>query len=212
MRFGVASPTSPKRSHNERRSAHAILFVMAATRSRITAEEYLALPHDEPPWLEYFRGEVIEKPLPNADHSEITVTLIRRFGAHADTHGGRVHTEARTRFDDSLEGPSFMLPDISYYVPGTRFRDGQMLLPPALGIEVRSPGQSNAYYTDRVGYFLDHGVSEVWVVDPARQSVSRYVAGIEAEVVGSGRLESHAAPGFAVDVEELFSGLDDEIA
>jgi Uma2 family endonuclease len=87
-----------------------------------------------------------------------------------------------------------------------------MLLPPALGIEVRSPGQSNAYYAERVAYFLDHGVSEVWVVDPARHSVARHALGRDPEVVTGGQVESLAAPGFAVDVEQLFAGLDDEIA
>ena len=42
---------------------------------RISADDYLALPECGPPWLEYIRGEAVEKPVGNAFHFQVVANM-----------------------------------------------------------------------------------------------------------------------------------------
>jgi Uma2 family endonuclease len=45
------------------------------TRTRVSIDEFLAMPETEPP-SELIDGEVVQKAIPNDDHGEITSWLI----------------------------------------------------------------------------------------------------------------------------------------
>src|SRR5437899_1146302 len=105
------------------------------TRQRLTVDEYLAIPEpDEPPYLEYVRGEVVEKPVPNVEHGKMVVRSLRKLGDWSDLNGGEIGTEGRARFADP-DDPRFLLPDISFYRRGAVYRDGQLYRAPTLSIE-----------------------------------------------------------------------------
>jgi Uma2 family endonuclease len=110
-----------------------------AIATRPSVQEYLAFPFSDQ--LEYIRGEVLEKPMGNADHGVIASFIFKCFLDYVAHFGGQAGIEGRARFLDP-DDPRFMLPDLSLYRRGMRFREGQMLLPPTIAAEVRSPDQT----------------------------------------------------------------------
>ncbi|MCU0513859.1 MAG: Uma2 family endonuclease [Anaerolineae bacterium] len=71
---------------------------------------------------------------------------------------------------------------------------------PNLAVEVASPGQSNAYFTQLVGEYLAAGSEEVWVIYPARRQVVQYRRSEDAP--------RFYQPGDLLDVSALFPGLE----
>ncbi|MFN0144976.1 MAG: Uma2 family endonuclease, partial [Dehalococcoidia bacterium] len=140
------------------------------TTTRISVAEYLALPEDGPPWLEYIDGAVTEKPVPDASHSLIEGRFAGNFGSYAESHGGRAGAEGRSRFHESPD-PPYMLPDLSFFRRGMRYREGRMLLPPTLAVEIRSPGQTIESQRERCRFYLTHGAEEAWLVIPETRTI-----------------------------------------
>lgn len=182
-----------------------------ALKTRVTVEEYLALPEDGPPWLEYICGEVVEKPVGDLEHTTVQARFVIRLEPHRQEHGGRTGTEGRSRFDDP-DDPRYMLPDVSFFRRGARLRDGRLMLPPTFAVEIRSPGQTANTQRERCRYYLAHGVEEAWLVDPHRGTIEVFDGERDGVVYTSGAVSSSALPGFSVEIEALFEGLDDEYA
>jgi Uma2 family endonuclease len=181
------------------------------TKTRMSVAEYLALPADEPPWLEYIDGEVVEKPLPKKKHSKLAARLVRRLGDYEDRRGGSTHVEGRSHFEDQRD-QRFLLPDVSFFRSGTRIGPDEAMLPPSLAVEIRSPGQTLRYHRDRARYFREHGVEEAWIVDPDARSIEVWDGVRDGRVFDRGDVTSTALDGFSVDIETLFAGLENEIA
>jgi Uma2 family endonuclease len=181
------------------------------TKPRVSVEEYLALPEEGPPWLEYIRGEVVEKPVGNANHFQLASRLVALLERFRELHGGRSGVEGRSRFADP-DDPRFMLPDISFFKKGMRYREGLMLFPPTLALEVRSPGQSMNYQRQRADYYLSHGVEEAWIIDYDPQRIEVRHADGSVRTAADGVVRSVALAGFEVDFAWLFADIDDEYA
>ncbi|MFN0094953.1 MAG: Uma2 family endonuclease [Dehalococcoidia bacterium] len=185
---------------------------MPATATRISIEEYLALPEDGPPWLEYIDGEVVEKPVGTATHMEIIARLLELLFQYRRRVGGRTGPDGRSRFDDPIN-PRAMLPDVSFFRRGARLShpDGT-LHPPTSAVEVRSPGQTMAHQRARASYYRNHSVEEVWLVDADNRLVEVWDAGRDGEIFTTGTLTSTALPGFEADIVELFTDLTPDFA
>ena len=83
---------------------------MAITQRRMTLEEFLQLPEEEPA-LEYWEGEVIQKVAPQGQHGILQLEfggLLSRFAKPRKL--ARVFTELRSTYS----GASFV-PDIAVY-------------------------------------------------------------------------------------------------
>ncbi len=186
-------------------------MVTMITKTRMSIAEYLALSDDEPPWLEYIGGEVVEKPLPNIDHGIVAGRLARVLGNFEVEAGGQTVVEVRSRFDDP-DDPRYMLPDVSFFRRGTRMRDGRMGLSPTLAIEIRSPGQTLAFLRSRCRYYLDHGVEEAWIIEPEAGRLEVWDGERDGIVVSAGEVRSSSLPGFSLLPTALFTGLEAEYA
>lgn len=81
--------------------------------------------------------------------------------------------------------------------------------PVDLVVEIISPSNS---YTDRnqkKKKYLEFGVTEYWIVDPANQTIEIYTpaAGQDIPVLylsGNGRVQSNAIPSLSFELKELF--------
>ena len=180
-----------------------------ATKMRTPVEDYLALPMSDQ--LEYIRGEVLEKPMGNADHGVLASFVIKCFLDYIARFGGRSGIEGRSRFPDSQD-PRYMLPDLSLYRRGMRFREGLMFLPPTITAEVRSPDQTMANQRERCRYYIVHGVEEAWLIDPVGHVFEVFDSGRDAAVLTGGVFASSALNGLELNLDEMFAQLDTEEA
>ena len=181
------------------------------TNTRVRVEDYLALPEDGPPWLEYIDGEVVEKPVGSQTHGDIQAQFAFHLTHHQRRAGGRVKVDARSRFPDPGD-PRFMLPDISFFRGGQRVKVEGMGVAPTFAIEIRSDGQSIEKQRERCRYYLAHGVEEAWLVDFDRHAIEVFDAERDGFAYVTGVVRSSSLRGFAISIEELFTGADDEWA
>ena len=79
--------------------------------------------------------------------------------------------------------------------------------PPDLAIEVLSPSQSMAHFTDKIHFYLLNGVRLVWVIDPIAAEVVVLTPDREAVTLTAGDTldGGEVLPGFSVKVADIFA-------
>jgi Uma2 family endonuclease len=185
---------------------------MAVTRDRLSLEQFLHLPEEEPA-LEFEDGLVTRKVSPRGRHSRLQYKLAERINLAAEPPRlAMAFPELRTTF-----GGSSPVPDVSVYswdrVPRTAsgkladdFRE-----PPDLVIEIVSPRQGVNALIRRCLRFVERGVSIAALVDPEDESVSVFRQGAEPlSLRGADQLDlSVVVPGLRLNLQELFESLYD---
>ncbi len=175
----------------------------------MTAEEFAQLPDDGKRY-ELVRGVVLEMSHPSREHGEVAVRVAVLIGRWNDVgRTGRVRVESGfvlQRGPDTVRGP-----DISFV---RRDRDGDVDGPwvkhgPDLAVEIRSPGDRKGEIEDRVADYLRAGTALVWIVDPAKRTVTVRRPGARDEVLrGDDEVGGRdVLPGFATTVREMFADL-----
>lgn len=176
-------------------------------RHTVTVEEYLALP-EEPPYLEYVDGEVIEKAMPNRDHGAIAEELALHLGPYRRRRGGMSGPEIRVAFDADGRR-EFRLPDYAYWAPSKPQGSETMALPPTLAVEIRSPDESLRGLQAKCRYYRRHGVDVAWLIDPGARTVAVFEGERDGEVLsGDAVLESSFLPSFRLRLIDMFAALD----
>ncbi|MGE0599768.1 MAG: Uma2 family endonuclease [Dehalococcoidia bacterium] len=170
--------------------------------ARMTPEEYLALP-EEKPYLEYVDGVVLQKPMPDEEHSE----LARELAYHLTVwlkkkKRGRAGIEARARLGDL---PNYRLPDISYWKPG--IARGEQA-PPTLAAEIRSRGQTLAELRRKCEFLRSTGVEACWLIDPVSRTAELY-EGRKKSGTNVDTLTAACLPDFELSLSDLFAILDE---
>jgi Uma2 family endonuclease len=132
-----------------------------AVRTAIPVEEYLrtAYEHDR----EYVRGEVVERGMPNDDHSKVQVAFVLVFGPLRLTKNLHVRTELRNRLAEDL----VRIPDVAVYSPAPF--EQVPTTPPLVAIEILSPDERVRVLLEKCDEYHRWGVKHVWVVDPERR-------------------------------------------
>jgi Uma2 family endonuclease len=164
-----------------------------------TAEELLAA--GDIGRCELVRGEIIMMSPAGAAHGRITneiAYLLTRFVKERDLGG---IFAAETGFQIASRPDTVRAPDVAFVSkerlatePARGFWQG----PPDLAVEVLSPGDTAGEMQAKVQDWLGAGTSQVWVVDPARRTVSVYRPTAPMEVF---------AGSDEVNAEDLFPGL-----
>ncbi|MBE9168490.1 Uma2 family endonuclease [Pleurocapsales cyanobacterium LEGE 06147] len=149
---------------------------MVTTPSKpITLEEFLALPETKPA-SEYIDGKIIQKPMPQGEHSTIQGELIIALnGALKPQKIARAFPELRCTF-----GGRSIVPDVTVFtwnrIP--RQDNGRIAnafnIEPDWTIEILSPEQSQTKVTKNILHCLDNGTQLGWLIDPKEQSVLVY--------------------------------------
>lgn len=182
------------------------------TQTRMTLEEFLALPETKP-YREFVRGEVIPKAMPNTKHSTIVSELIFALKRYQrEKRSVRVDTELRhlSRDEDRV-----YLPDVSLTrrerLPAGGVGD-PVEVAPDFAIEVLSPGDRAGDVLEKVDFYMRIGVGLAWLVDPEGQHVTVYRPGEAPEVVRAPATldASPVAEGLTVSLEELFAALPED--
>src|SRR5437763_621158 len=183
---------------------------MAFTQ-RLTLDEFLALPDEEPALELEPDGTVVQKVPPQGQHSRLQFALCQRINGFAE--GRRLalaFPELRVVF-----GGAAYVPDVSVFrrerIPRTLEGDiaNVFEVAPDIAIEIVSPEQSTNALVRRCVWYVDNGVERALLVDPADRSVLRFSKGAaprahrldEALDFGSVLAEFHLTVG------ELFAAL-----
>lgn len=142
----------------------------------LTLEEFLKLPETEPA-SEYIDGRIIQKPMPQGEHSAIQTELAPAINlAVKHNQIARAFAELRCTFS----GRS-IVPDISVFLWGriTRQENGGVKnifsIAPDWSIEILSPDQSQTKVTKNILHCLKYGTQMGWLIDPAEKSVFVYL-------------------------------------
>lgn len=177
-----------------------------AVTFKVTLEDFMRMP-DTKPASEYACGEAVQKPMPDVPHSAIQMYLgVVLFQFLAQTGLGRVFSDLRCIFGPAGRERVFV-PDLTYvareHLPSGRF----LYAAPDLAIEILSPDQPMARFSDKIQFYLLNGVRLVWVIDPADGTVAVLAPGQEARVLSAGGTldGGDVLPGFTVAVDEIFA-------
>ena len=149
---------------------------MVTTSSKlITLEEFLTLPETKPA-SEYIDGKIIQKPMPQGEHSTIQGELIIALnGILKPQKIARAFPELRCTF-----GERSIVPDITVFTCNRipRQDNGRIAnafnIEPDWTIEILSPNQSYAKVTKNILHCLDNGTQLGWLIDPSEQLVLVY--------------------------------------
>jgi Uma2 family endonuclease len=150
---------------------------MVTTPSKpINLEEFLALPETKPE-SEYIDGKIIQKPMPQGQHSTIQGELIIALnGVLKPQKIARAFPELRCNF-----GGRSIVPDVTVFtwdrIP--RQDNGRIAntfnIEPDWTIEILSPDQTYSRVTKNILHCLDNGTELGWLIDPQEQSVLVYL-------------------------------------
>jgi len=135
-----------------------------ATNALIPVSEYLRTMYH--PDCDYVDGEIQERNLGEQDHSDLQTRIAVLLCAAENERYIWVNTELRVQ----AKPTRFRVPDVC--VRRANAPSEQIVrTPPLLCVEVLSPEDTVARTRARVRDFLEMGVVQVWVVDPATRSV-----------------------------------------
>jgi Uma2 family endonuclease len=179
----------------------------------VTLTEFLQQPETEPA-SEYIDGQIIQKPMPQGEHSAIQTELAAAINAILRSKRvARAFSELRCTF-----GGRSVVPDIAVFVWDRipRAENGRVAnkfaIAPDWTIEILSPEQSQTKVTKNILHCLQHGTEMGWLIDPDEQTVFVYHPGRAIEVFDTPDALL-PVPSFAIDlqltVKDLFAWLLD---
>ncbi len=149
----------------------------------LTLKEFLALPETEPA-SEYVDSQIIQKPMPQGEHSTIQGELIIAINAVVKPKKvARAFPELRCTFD----GRS-IVPDVAVFtwerIP--RKENGGVAnifqAAPDWIIEILSPDQSSTKVIKKILHSLKHETQMGWLIDPNEQTIFVYQPRQQPEV------------------------------
>lgn len=162
---------------------------------------------------ELIHGRIVMTPPAGWPHGQLEATLVRLIGEHV--HKNRLGIVQGSSAGYDLPSGDTLEPDVSY-IPRSRLasgpapRSGQFLrIVPDLVIEILSPATSRRDRTEKKAVYERNGVSEYWLVDAEKRTVT--VFHLRKNKYGPGRkfeagiAESRVLPKLEVSAEEVFA-------
>ncbi len=183
---------------------------MALTSTRLTAEEYFALPPTEKR-TQLIDGEIVVTEA-RVRHQRITGEIYGELRTWLRANPG--HGEATLPLDVHLDDYNVFAPDVVFVLEHDRpHRDAKRIVgPPALAVEVRSPSTWRYDVGAKKATYERLGLAELWLVDTAADEVLVYrrsspeatAFDVALELVVGESLTTPLIPGFTIDLRELF--------
>ncbi|MBD1916260.1 MULTISPECIES: Uma2 family endonuclease [Cyanophyceae] len=161
---------------------------MVLTKS-LTLEQFLQRPETKPA-SEFFQGEVVQKPMPQGEHSTLQGELCDRINQIAKSQQiAYAFPELRCVF-----GGNAIVPDVTVFRWGRipRQPSGRVAnrfeLHPDWAIEILSPEQSQTKVLEKLLYCSEHGTEIGWLIDPEVDSILTVAAGQRVQILNGDRL------------------------
>jgi Uma2 family endonuclease len=189
----------------------------AAPKPKIfTFEEYLAYDDGTETRYELVDGELMEMPPESDDNNDVArrlfVELLKHIPfnlvAYKDTEIEVSGRRARCRLPDLLVHTEESKAALKGAKRATIVRD---MPPPALVIEIVSPGATNRardYRYKRTEYAA-RGIAEYWIVDPEERQITicKWIDGLYEDTVirESDCVQSNVVHSFGLNVDQIFN-------
>lgn len=152
--------------------------LMVQTPSKpITLEEFLRLPETKPA-SEFIDGNVIQKPMPQGQHSRLQQKLVTAINMLTEEQQIALALPLRCTF-----GGRSIVPDIAVFIWKRILTNDDGTIAnsfdahPNWTIEILSPEQSSTRVTSNILHCLNHGTQLGWLIDPNEQLVLGYAPG-----------------------------------
>lgn len=149
-----------------------VLNMVQTLSKPLTLDEFLQLPETKPA-SEYIGGKIIQKPIPQGEHSIIQGEFVTTANTALKPQKiARAFPELRCTFGDRA-----IVPDISVFVWARipRQENGRVAnrfaIAPDWAIEILSPEQSSTQVIKKLLHCLQHGTEMGWLIDPEEQAV-----------------------------------------
>jgi Uma2 family endonuclease len=183
---------------------------MSTTTTRLfTADELFRLPENDRRY-ELIEGVLTKMPPTGFEHGDVTMNVAFLLKKHVTAHRLGKVLAAEVGFKLASDPDTVLAPDVSFIRqeeidrlgPTKKFWPGA----PDLAVEVMSPGDTVRAMQEKARLWLAHGARLVWVVNPARRTVSVHKPGAEAALLKEGdALEGQGVvQGFRCRVSEIF--------
>ncbi len=147
---------------------------MAETKTRITAEELIAMP-DNGMRREVVKGELREMAPAGALRGDAAMNLGALLKLHVKANRLGRAPAAETGFILARNPDTIRAPDTGFIseerVPAEGPPDGYWELAPDLAVEVVSPSDTASEVQEKVREWIEAGVKLVWVVYPKTRSI-----------------------------------------
>ena len=134
--------------------------------------DFIVLPETTPA-SEFINGQIIQKPIPQGQHSTLQGALTTRINAATQLQEiAWAFPELRCTF-----GGRSIVPDIAIFswanIPKNKDRTvaNQFTQPPDWTIEILIPGQSFTRVTSNIVHCLNYGTTLGWLIDPSERIV-----------------------------------------
>jgi Uma2 family endonuclease len=182
---------------------------MVTTPQTLTLEQFLQRPETKPA-AEFFQGEVVQKPMPQGEHSTLQGELCDRINQVARSEKiAYAFPELRCTF-----GGNAIVPDVAVFrwarIP--RQPSGRVAnrfdLHPDWAIEILSPEQSQTKVLEKLLFCSQQGTEIGWLIDPDVESVVTVSADQRVQILrGARALPVLGEIPLSVTVEEVFGWL-----
>lgn len=161
---------------------------MVAITPPLTLEQFLQRPETKPA-SEFFQGEVVQKPMPQGEHSTLQGELCDRINQVAKSQQiAYAFPELRCTF-----GGNAIVPDVAVFRWGRipRQPSGRVAnrfeLHPDWAIEILSPEQSQTKVLEKLLYCSEHGTEIGWLIDPEVDSILTVAADQRVQILSGDR-------------------------
>ena len=177
------------------------------TTARLTLDQFLQIPEQEPALEFDSDGTIHEKMSPNTEHAALQAHLAHLLLSWIDVdpprRRGYVYTELRT----NVAGAS-KLPDVAFYRHRPHESARKHALEVAdLAIEILSPRDDLEEQRAKCQWYVEQGAQMAMLVDPVQRSVTLIESVGQVEVFSSGGTLV-LLPGLELALQDIFSVLD----
>jgi Uma2 family endonuclease len=185
---------------------------MTTKAQLLTIADWDAMPYGDGNRYEIIEGELFVSCSPGLTHERVVVNLVTLFVLFLEKNPvGEFLINAGV----ILSQFSGVIPDLVVLLNEQRdtiITNDRLTGPPALFIEVVSPGSANSRRdrVDKLRLYSKHGVQEYWIVDPGNLTVEQYVLDDSSLRLSQTlqreeeRLSSAAIPGFSCLLSQIF--------
>jgi Uma2 family endonuclease len=135
-----------------------------STSSLITFAQFEQMP-EAPGKQELIDGELIEMPAARLRHMIVSKRVYAQLCLGAGVDLAFIETGYRV-------GRGWLVPEASVAHPNQEIDDGYFSRSPVLAVEVLSPDNRASHIDRKLALYLADGAEEVWVIDPAKQTMT----------------------------------------
>jgi Uma2 family endonuclease len=180
-----------------------------ASECQVSLDEFLKLPETKPA-SEFINGEIIQKPMPQGEHSRLQIKFCTTINQVAETQKiAYAFPELRCTF-----GGDTVVPDIAVFrwerIPKTSSGKiaNRFEIHPDWAIEILSPGQQQKKVLTKLLHCCRNGTELGWLMNPEEETVLAVFPGQKIELYeGDDKLPILEGIELELTVKEVFGWL-----